>query len=286
MQSIILNASNVDTSSGYNNVLKYSFPAGAITFKDAKIAVSSVAMYYSWFNITSSTTESRYNNNSFQYTWHNATGSTTHTVTIPDGYYSATTLNAYLQSVLITNQHYLVDSDGNYVYYLEIVENSSKYAIQLNSYALPTSLPSNYSKPSSFTFPATKKTPQFTILSTNSFSDIIGFSSGTYPSSVQTSDYSVTSDYTPQFSPVSSIVLLCDILDNRLALPSSVFYTFTSTGVAFGSLIEVNSRSLIFNKIKDGTYSQFTISIVDQSFKPISIKDTQMTLLLTVTQDS
>lgn len=285
MQSIILTSSNIDTSNGYNNVLKYNFPAGAVNFTNSKIAVASIALYYSWFNITSSITESKYNNNSFQYVWYSGSTSQTYTITIPDGYYSASTLNAYLQSVMITNGHYLTDADGNYVYYLEIVENSSKYSIQLNSYALPTSLPSGYSNPASMSFPATKKTPQFIILSSNNFKDIVGFSAGTYPSSVQTTDYSVTSTYTPEFSPVSSLILLLNILDNRLSNPSSVFFTFSPAGTSYGSLIEVNSRSLLFNKIKDGTYADFTLTITDQNFKPIKIKDTQLTILLTVMSD-
>jgi hypothetical protein len=283
MNSIILNNSNVQPN-GFNNVLVYDFPAGAVTFQDAKIAVASISMYYSWFNITSATSESQYNNNLFTYTWYSSSSSTTHNVLIPDGYYSATTLNAYLQSVMLANGHYLEDEDGNNVFYLEILENPTKYAIELRSYAVPSSLPSGYINPASLTLPNSSKTPQFTILSNNNFRDIIGFTPGSYPSVVQSSNYSITSNYTPQFSPVSSLVLLLDFLDNKLANPSSVFYTFSAVGTSFGGLIQITPSTLLFNKIRDGQYNNIKVSILDQSFRPVFIKDTNLTILLSVAQ--
>ena len=58
---IVLNSTHI-VQDGLNNKLVYKFP-NSVLLKDKYIAVSSISMYYSWFNITSS-----YNNNTFSYT--------------------------------------------------------------------------------------------------------------------------------------------------------------------------------------------------------------------------
>ena len=55
---IVLNQNNL-VPDGQNNKLVYKFP-NSVLFKNNSIAVSSVSMYYSWFNISSI-----YNNNKF-----------------------------------------------------------------------------------------------------------------------------------------------------------------------------------------------------------------------------
>lgn len=281
MRTLIINGENV-VSNGFNDTYKYTFPTGSVAFKNDQVAVSSINMYYSWFNICSSTTESQYNNNSFTYTWYTGTTSATYTITIPDGYYSVSDLNAYLQSQMVANGHYLVNSSSEYVYYLEFVENTTKYAVQFNSYPIPTSLPSGWSNPASMTFPTTTKTPQITILSTNNFDDVIGFTAGTYPSTVQTTNYSRTSDYTPQVSPVSSLVLSCTLLNNRYAIPSTLLYSFSPAGTSFGSLISIQPPEMSFVDIQDGSYTDFTIEFRDQSLNRVAIKDSNLVVMLTI----
>jgi len=60
MRTIILNQGNI-VPDGQNNKLVYRFP-NSVNLNDAYLAVSSVVMFYSWFNITS-----QYNNNVFTY---------------------------------------------------------------------------------------------------------------------------------------------------------------------------------------------------------------------------
>ena len=168
MLPLILNSNNV-VDNGNNDTMIYKFPAGAVTFNRNVIAISSISLYFSWFNITSATTNSEYNNNSYEYVWYGSTGASTYTVTMPDGYYEISDINAYLQSVLVSNGHYLTDSSGNYVYYLQLEVNQTEYAVQFNSYPIPSSLPSGYSNPASMSFPSADTTPQITILSTNNF---------------------------------------------------------------------------------------------------------------------
>jgi hypothetical protein len=281
MRTLIISGQNV-VSNGFNDTYTYRFPVGAVDFKDDQVAVSSINMYYSWFNITTSNTGSRYNNNVFQYVWYNNGGSATRTITIPDGFYTVEDLNAYLQSQMVANGDYLVDSLGDFVYYLELVENPTAYAIQFNSYPIPTALPAGFTNPAGITFPAVATTPQIIILSTNNFDNIIGFNAGTYPTPVQATNYSKISDFTPQVSPVSSLVLSCTLLRNTYAIPNTLLYSFSSAGSTFGSLISIQPPEMSFVDIQDGSYTDFTIQFRDQSLNRVFINDSNLVVMLTI----
>jgi threonyl-tRNA synthetase len=73
MRTLVLNNNNV-VQNGQNNTLIYNFPTTA-TFDKSYVAVASLSMYYSWFNIAS-----KYNNNVLSYTWTVGGTSTTYYV--------------------------------------------------------------------------------------------------------------------------------------------------------------------------------------------------------------
>ena len=130
--TILLNSNNI-VKDNTNSKLVYTFPS-AKTFKNNSIVVDGATLFYSWFNISS-----KYGNNQLQYKWLNLAGTATtdFTITIPDGFYDAKSLNSYIQSVFVTNKHYLVNTVTNKnVFLLELVENSTFYSIQLNAYAI------------------------------------------------------------------------------------------------------------------------------------------------------
>ena len=56
-----------------------------------------------------------------------------------DGNYEISSVNAFLQSIMVSNGHYLENSSGDYVYYLEFKVNATTYKIEINSYNVPTS---------------------------------------------------------------------------------------------------------------------------------------------------
>ena len=141
MRTVILSSSNI-VGTG-NNTLTYNFPTTA-TFKNDYIAVASVSLYYSWFNISSAL-----GNNTFTYTWDSVGGATT--ITIPDGLYEVSTLNDYLQSKFIANGHYLVQtSTSQNVYFGEFVINPAQYVVQINTYSIPTAVPAGYTSGGGF----------------------------------------------------------------------------------------------------------------------------------------
>lgn len=272
---IILNSSNVVAGSN-NSIYRYVFPQGSVKFNKSKVAVASINIYYSWFNILANL-----GNNTFTYIWYDNTGSATFTITFPDGFYTVDELNSYIQSQMIANGHYLVNSAGSYVYYFELVTNSTYYAIQFNSYPIPTALPGGYTNPAGITFPAVASTPQITIAA-DAFRDIIGFNAGTYPAATQATTYSKLSDFTPQVSPVQSVILSCTLLNNKYSNPSTVLYSFSPAGTTFGSLIQSNPSEFSFVDIQSGNYNTFDITFLDQNFNFLKINDNNLVVQLLI----
>jgi hypothetical protein len=112
--TLVLNSNNVVANSN-NTLFRYNFLNGAFRVNEnAELAISSVVMPYSFFNISQA-----YGNNTFSFTFPDSTSLTTsYSVTIPDGFYTTETMNAYLQQFCITNSLYLINASGQYVYYM------------------------------------------------------------------------------------------------------------------------------------------------------------------------
>jgi hypothetical protein len=271
---LVLNQSNVISNGSLNNIYRYNFP-GSATFQNAKIAVSNVQIYYSWQNINT-----YYSNNQFSIILPTAATTATLSITIPNGSYSVADLNAYVQSQLVSNNYYLIDSNGNYVYYVEFAENAVRYSIQLNLFPVPTVLPADWTNPG-WTLPTSTLTPQVVIPSTN-IQTLLGFAAGTYPTVAQATAYSILSTSTPQLSPVSSVILGCNLVNNKLANPRSTIYSFSPGGVTYGELIQASAYQYSWVDIQDGTYASVDITFYDQNFSGLQIIDTNLVIFLLV----
>jgi hypothetical protein len=182
--TLVINSKN--SFGANNNTYKYDFIQGNFNIPpDSEVMIANVQIPYSFYNISQA-----YNNNSFQFSF--PTGSATFetsTITIPDGFYTTTSLNYYLQQYMIANGYYLVNSAGQNVYYYTIQYNSYQYGNQLLGYLVPTSLPAGYSYPAGYTistifggngFPTISRTPYITILN-NNFGTFLGYTAGNYP---------------------------------------------------------------------------------------------------------
>lgn len=281
MRSIIFNSTNLVSDNQYNNVFRYVFPAGGAKFKNNSIALGELTMYNSFYNITSATTYSQYDNNFFQYIW---VDGNTYDVLIPDGYYEIADINTYLQSVMTTNKHYLLNSSSEQVFYLEMEVNSNVYAVQFNCYAVPSTLPSGWSLPSgaSWTLPTSDETPQFVISSSNNFYKVVGFSAGTYPSTAQSSTYSATSDLVPQVSPVNAILIRCSLANNTLSIPNDFLYAFTQGTTTLGQTITIRPPDFLYCPMYDCSANDITISFYDQDLNNLYLVDTNLVAILVV----
>jgi len=288
-KSILINSSNI-VANTFNSTFEYNFPQGGVTFRDDLIAVQQVSIYNSVFNITSSN-----GNNSFSYTWVNGTS---YAVSIPDSYLDCAGINAYMQSIMFANTHYLTDVDGNIVYLLEIVVNQARYAFQINSYLISTAIATantwTIAPSASWVLPTNSIMPMFVVPSTN-ITTLIGFTAGSYPtttitgtppaqvqSPAQTASYSALSSIAPQIIPTPTYLGVCNLVQNKLAIPSQLIYSLTIEGVSFGSLYVNQISSPVFNDIADGQYTNLRFSFVDSSGNYIKFNDPNTMIILII----
>ncbi len=259
-----------------NSLYRFQFARGINLPKNSKVGVGRISLYYSWFNIKSS-----YNNTSFSIKWPTLATTTTYNITLPDGNYSIDDINSYLESFCVQNNLYLIDNNGDYVYYFNLSVNTSYYSVQLTSFPVPTALPSGFSAPSGFpTFPTTASTPQLVISSSNDFGNVIGFNAGTYPSAIQATTYSKLSDTTPQLSNVDTVILTCNLLNNQIDLAPKNLFSFSSAGTNFGNLIQSSPNFEQFVNINSGCYSQIEIQFVSPDNLPLALNDSNIVVEL------
>ena len=269
IQTIQLSQSNTTNSKSNQLNLKLPFPAD---IKNYDVALSNAFIYYSWRNVTTA-----YGNRTFSYSWNGVT----YPVTLPDGNYSVSDLNNYLQTIVMNaNGHYLVDSNGNKVYYISLTANPTYYAVTLTCTPIPSSLPSGYTNPAGITLSG--NTPLL-IINNSAFGSLIGFSTGTYPAVTQTSIYQLNSNITAQISPVTSVNITCNMVNNSRfnSVSPQTIYTF-SPQVSYTSQINIQPSVLQWYKCIDQTYSYITVELKDQNGNDLALIDTNwvVTLLL------
>jgi len=292
MFTLVLTASNVEGSD--NNTFVYNFP-NSVVLKDKYIAVSSISMYYCWFNVLSS-----YSNNTFSYTWTSGAVSTTYNIVLPDGLYEVSDINEYLQWVMIQNGHYLIDSSGDNVYYAEIIANPTRNKIQVNTYQVPTSLPAGYSQPSNF--PALYPTQNFNPIITfpAHFNKLMGYTAGfstnpninsAYipPTGTNSNNWvakegqklSYLSNTYPNIQPNSAIFMGISNINNPYTQPSSIIYSVVPT-VAIGQQIVERPPNFMWNRLIDGTYNQLRVQFLGLDKSPIPLTDPNLTIMLVI----
>lgn len=285
---------SADVVGSDNNSFVYNFP-NSVVLKDKFIAVSSITMYYSWFNILSS-----YSNNTITYTWTAGAVSSTYSVVIPDGLYNISDINSYLQWTMINNGHYLINSSGDNVYYLELLVNTNRYAVQLNTFQVPTVLPPGYTQPANFPgYPTQTFNPIVSFPA--KFNEIVGYpstfssngnvnnayvpptgtSSNNYVAKDSVGTLSYLSNTYPNVQPNSSIFLAISNINNPYSQPSSIIYSITPT-VAIGEQVIERPPNFMWNKMIDGTYNQLRVQFLGINKQPIPLADPNLTIILTI----
>ena len=284
--TLVLNSSNVQNTST-NTTFKYNFIQGGFQVKNMEMCVSSITLPYSFYNISS-----YYNNRTFSLIF--PKGATTQTISIilPEGFYTVTQINSYIQQICVDNGAYLIDSTGNYVYYQQLVYNSTYYSVQLLLYSVPTTLPTGYSYAttgslytSSANLPTTAYTPQLVLASTGSIATIIGFKAGaTYPSAQTTTNQSLLSTLAPVGSTINSIIMQCSLVNNPISTPSDILDSMPIKDTSFGSNITYDPSFEKFITLSNGTFNSFTFSFRDQNLNEIYAKDPNVSITLIIRQ--
>jgi hypothetical protein len=282
MRTIILSAANIIANTG-NSQFLYRFPTSARINARQKLAVHSITMTYSTYNITAAN-----GNNTYSYVW---VDGLSYSVTIPDGYYTIDQINSYLQFAFINAGHYLIAPSGENVYFVVISANITTFTVEVvvfpcSSTLYPTTGASPYVIPSgtapAWTPPVTAIVPLFVVPATN-FRLIIGYAAGSYPAfQSYTTIQAFQSTSVPQMSPLTSFAFQCSLINNLYSVPNSLFYSFTPQ-VPFGTRMVITSSFPISVPIFEGVYSSFTLQITDQDFKPINIIDPNIVIVLAIT---
>lgn len=300
---LVLNESNL-VQDGQNNKLLYKFP-NSVNLTNKYIAVSSITMYYSWFNISAAL-----GNNTYKYTWTAAGTTYTYSIIIPDGIYEVSEINSLSQFAMVANGTYW--SNGTFNYYpFDLILNPTRYGVQLNTYYIPTIAPTGTTVPPNPINPSTglpiggnpwptiAQNPVVTFPS--NFSNIVGYTAGfasnanvnnaftpgtptkstNYVSKSSTSTLSYLSNNAPQLQPNNSVYLSLSNINNPYSQPSSIIYSLTPN-VTAGSVIQDRPPNFMWNKLIDGTYNQLLLSFLGTNLQPLAITDPSMTILLTI----
>jgi hypothetical protein len=290
---IVLNQKNL-VPDGLNSELVHKFP-NSVVFKDKYIAVSSISMFYSWFNILEV-----YNNNYFTYTWTTGATTTTYRVNIPDGLYEITDINNYIQFVCIQNGTYWSIFGNNY-YPFELLVNANRYAVQLNTYLIPTALPTDATVP--VNFPGWPTVEQNSVISFPAqFNLIVGYTANfqsdpnlnnayvpPLPSSISQNyvaklaggQLSYLSNFAPQVQPNSNVLVNISNINNPYTIPASVIYSLTPS-VQIGEQITDTPPNFMWNRLIDGTYNELRVQLKGTDGQRLRINDPNMTILLTI----
>lgn len=297
MKTLILNSSNIVPGTN-GSVFEYEFVGGNVNLvKGQKVALASIQMFYSTFNITAA-----YNNNTFNYVW---VDGTINSVTFPDGFYDANGINNYLHFIMLQNGHYLVDSAGDFVWFITLGVNPTRYAIEVNCFVMSAAIAAanTWTLPvgATWVIPNNNIVPMLQILP-NNFRNVIGFEAGYYPqgppsyaiaiiggapppNQTQVPAYTTTQSFlsttVPQITPFSSFVVNCSLVNNNYAVPNSLIFSFSPQGT-FGDQFTVAPNEYVFIDVLPGQYSRFRVFFTDQNNFPISILDPSMIIQILI----
>lgn len=276
--TLVLNSNNVVANSN-NTQFRYNFLNGSFRIEEgAQMCVSSVVMPYSWFNISQ-----QYGNNTFSFTFPQTAGAVSYNVTIPDGFYTTADINDYFQQFCIANGLYLINSSGQYVYYMVFALAVNSYANQVLFFNVPTALPSGYTAPSSWVgYPATTLCPTLTISPTTGISNFgifLGLTAGTYGGTAVSN--SILSNTVPVGSIVNAITIRSNIVNNNVAMPSDII-TSIPINSTFGSNINFSPSFEEWVNIKGGVYNNLLVTFTDQNFNLIYAKDPNVIITLII----
>lgn len=308
VQTLVLNKKCITNNK--NSEYTYTFNNTVHFKKGSKIALKKLSIYYSWPNITSS-----YNNMSFSYMWFDISGNLTvkHQILFESGYYGVDDMNDYMIGILASRGHYLlfpnqanVRGHSNGVayssttkyYFLKITDNATYYSCQLRFYALPIFMSAsptytqvlvtgyNWKVPSATVSGAntTYKVPKI-VFDQNQFTNILGFTVGTYGIDVVNNSAGYTdvlSNQLPQVSPVNSVLVLCSLINNVYGAPNTLMSSFSNNETSYGGLINVEDNQLDYIDIREGAYNSFKITLLDQDFNIMNILDDNNVILMSL----
>jgi hypothetical protein len=280
VNTIVLKSSNITTTK--NSTFQYDFP-NSINFKDMELGLISASLYYSWFNISD-----ELGNRTFKYSLYDSTGTPGYediTIDLTPGLYEISDLNKALQFKFIEKGFYLIDSNGDNVYFAEFVVNTVKNSVDINTYAVPTSLPTDYQAPTGWNYYNSGNTYYPEITLSSNFNEIVGYVADFKTDRREGLDTEFTaqvysSSTAPNVNPNSSVLVEVNIVDNPYGVPANIIYAIVPN-VRVGALIYVAPPEYAFVPIRNGVYNSLTLRLLNKdTLEPLTIQDSQITIIL------
>lgn len=288
VETVTLNRGNSTFELNHTMVHKF---ASQSHMENKDIALSFLTIPFSWRNITGA-----YGNNTFKYEWADGLQ---YSVIVPDGYYSVDELSTYVQLVMKTRGHYLIDNTGLApvdVYYFSFTPNNIYYTIEFTLTEIPQSVPGGWINPSPGVDPYTlAPVPAWTappvvgnehvklVIDNAEFGKILGFGLGTYPTTPPIIGFGgaiYRALLVPELDRVTSINIGCNMVNNILQLNKTLFSVTPDVG--YTSYINRSVTFPLFHHLTDGSYSEVRITFTDQDDNPIVLidQDIQVSLII------
>ena len=300
MRTLALSSKNIIEGTN-NSQLQFNFPSGSIQLHQGdQLALSSISMYNSVFNITVAL-----GNNSYTYYWIDGTANT---VTMADGFYSVDSMNDYLHQIMLINKHYLVEvSTGNFVWFITLQVNVSVYKIEITCFPMPIAtyvVPTAYTLPSGSTWVVQNNTITPYVFIPNTFiQSTLGFPTGYFfsgtagtsgteplitgvsPNKVQNSAKTVNtvlqSTNVPQITSLTSYIITCSLINNNYSIPNTLLSAFPPSS-AFAEQFLYSPNQMSFIDVQSGSYGSFNVTLYDQNLRQITIQDPQIVIILVI----
>jgi hypothetical protein len=268
--SLVLNDTNVVPNSN-NALYRYNFIGGNFKTKNARLCLSHVTIPYSWFNVSP-----QWSNQTLGIRWFTGSTFIDTTITFPTGFYSTADLNDYLKQYMISQNYFLANETGQYIFYIAIVQNQTYYANQLILTKIPTAdeaeglgLITPLGAPP---LPLVSKSPLISFPASNSIGTTLGFANGTQYGGT-TSNVSQLSTQTPLATNVNSLIIHCDLASNAVTMPSDIIDSIPIIDTAFGANINYSPSFERYVSITDGTYNSLLLTITDENNNNIIAQD-------------
>jgi len=110
--------------------------------------------------------------------------------------------------------------------------------------------------------------------------DIFGYDEG-FATNAYSEIQTYNSTKAPNVSPDSSVLLICDRVNNDFS-NLGILYAI-SPSVSIGSLIVDRPSQPVYSKLKNGSYNQLTFRILSsKSFRPIEILDSEINFIFSI----
>lgn len=275
-------ATSVNQDPAQSNLFSIKFPSNGITFGDAdSIILNSINLVYSFPNITAAN-----NNNSFSY----KINGVSYPVLMPDGFYSSEDINSFLIQTQLANGHYIKDANDVNVFFITLKTNPTYYRLQFMLPPIPAQLPSGYTNPANVFYNSTtfaNPTCIQVVIPNTRISEVFGMSPGIYPGTSNHQSLAVLySDLCPQVSPIQSIIVLCNAVQNNLQLQGNALYTFSPSQTSYGSNIYYQNNSQYMLSLRRGSYQSIDFTLVDQQYRAIKLLDPNCIIQISININS